>query len=153
MESQETTRWVESLDIQPPDASRTLQTLSGGNQQKAVLAKWLMARPRVMVIDEPTNGVDAPARQRLYEIIRSEAARGVAFILCSSDIQELAEISTRVLVLHEDQPVTESGSGAVRSTTAERDGPWRRPREGRRLMTVQPTLGVPVNHMPKNGRD
>lgn len=91
--------WINELELQPPDPERHYQTLSGGNQQKVILGKWLGVDPKVLVLDEPTNGVDIGAREKIYNTIRDQAARGLAFVVCSSDAAELAEISDRVLVL------------------------------------------------------
>ena len=93
--------WIGELELDPPDPERAYMTLSGGNQQKVVLGKWLGVDPKVLVLDEPTNGVDIGAREKIYSTIRNRAAGGLAFVLCSSDAAELAEISDRVLVLND----------------------------------------------------
>jgi ribose transport system ATP-binding protein len=91
--------WMSHLDVQPRDPERTFATLSGGNQQKVVLGKWLGVAPRVLVLHEPTNGVDIGARAKIYATLRERADAGLAVVLCSSDADELAQLSTRVLVL------------------------------------------------------
>lgn len=91
--------WIDELELVPPDPDRAYSTLSGGNQQKVVLGKWLGTDPQVLVLDEPTNGVDIGAREKIYTTIRDQAAGGLAFVVCSSDAAELAEICDRVLVL------------------------------------------------------
>jgi ribose transport system ATP-binding protein len=91
--------WISDLDLAPPDPEHGYETLSGGNQQKVVLAKWLGVDPKVLVLDEPTNGVDIGAREKIYRTIRDQAAAGLTFVVCSSDPGELAEIADRVLVL------------------------------------------------------
>ena len=75
------------------------RTLSGGNQQKVVLAKWLMNNPKVLILDEPTRGIDVGARQEVYGIIESLAARGTAVLLISSEIEELMALCDRILVM------------------------------------------------------
>ena len=95
--------WINELELQPPDPERHYQTLSGGNQQKVILGKWLGVDPKVLVLDEPTNGVDIGAREKIYNTIRDQATRGLAFVVCSSDAAELAEVSDRVLVLSAGQ--------------------------------------------------
>src|SRR6185312_6190286 len=79
----------------PPDA------LSGGNQQKIVVAKWLATSPRVLLLDEPTKGVDVGAKFEIHEIIRREAARGVACLVVSSDLPEVLALADRILVMRE----------------------------------------------------
>jgi ribose transport system ATP-binding protein len=91
--------WLRELDVRPPEPHRSFQTLSGGNQQKVVLAKWLGVDPHVLVLDEPSSGVDVGARATIYEILRERAAAGLGVLVCSSDTAELAELATRVLVL------------------------------------------------------
>jgi ribose transport system ATP-binding protein len=93
-------RWIGALDVRPADPERALQLLSGGNQQKVVFGKWLSLRPSVLVLDEPTSGVDVGARAAIYELIRAEAEQGKAFIICSSDLEDLLAVCHRVLVLH-----------------------------------------------------
>ena len=73
--------------------------LSGGNQQKVLLAKWLVREPKVLILDEPTRGVDVGAKMAIYEIIRKCAARGVAVIVVSSELEEVLGLSHRVLVM------------------------------------------------------
>jgi ribose transport system ATP-binding protein len=91
--------WIENVDVRPPQPEHDFSTLSGGNQQKVVMAKWLGVRPRVLVIDEPTVGVDIDARAKIYDILRDNARRGLTVVACSSDTKELTELCDRVLVL------------------------------------------------------
>jgi ABC-type sugar transport system ATPase subunit len=76
-------------------------TLSGGNQQKVVLARWLALRPKVLLLDEPTRGVDIGAKAEIYRLIREIAARGVAVLMISSELPEVLGMSDRILVLRE----------------------------------------------------
>jgi ribose transport system ATP-binding protein len=98
-ETDVTRHWIKALDIRPNDPERAMRLLSGGNQQKVVFSKWLSLRPDVLILDEPTSGVDVGAREAIYELIRNEAASGKAFIVCSSDTEDLLAVCTRVIVL------------------------------------------------------
>lgn len=91
--------WVERLDVQPPFLDRRLGKFSGGNQQKAVLARWLRTEPRVLVLDEPTQGVDVGAKAAIYQQIAEAAQGGMAVLIASSDAEELVHLCDRVLVL------------------------------------------------------
>jgi ribose transport system ATP-binding protein len=75
--------------------------LSGGNQQKLVLAKWLALEPKVLIFDEPTRGIDVGAKAEIYELMRNLAESGVAIIMIGSDMEEVLQISDRVAVMHE----------------------------------------------------
>jgi ribose transport system ATP-binding protein len=106
-EAQGTLRWIQQMNIRPADPERAFAVLSGGNQQKVVFSKWLNLSPAVLVVDDPTSGVDVGARAAIYELIRSRAAHGTSFIVCSSDSEDLVEICDRVLVLGDGQVVDE----------------------------------------------
>ena len=87
------------LGVRAASIETTAGTLSGGNQQKVVLAKWLMTRPRVLILDEPTRGVDVGAKFEIYRIIRELAADGTAIIMVSSDLPEVLGLSDRVVIM------------------------------------------------------
>jgi ribose transport system ATP-binding protein len=87
--------------------------LSGGNQQKVVLAKWLAAEPGVMVLDEPTRGIDVGAKQAVYRLMRELAAAGVAIVLISSELPELIGMSDRLVVLRDGRVAGELPGGAA----------------------------------------
>jgi len=95
------TRWIETLDVRPRDHERPFSLLSGGNQQKAILAKWFNIDPRVILMDDPTAGVDVGARQAIYNLVRARAASGTSFVVCSFDHEDLVELCDRVLVLRD----------------------------------------------------
>ncbi|WET80889.1 sugar ABC transporter ATP-binding protein [Amycolatopsis sp. QT-25] len=101
------------LDLRPADPHRVIRTLSGGNQQKAVLARWLVRGCRVLLLDEPTRGVDVGARAELYRLIEELAATGVAIVLVSSEIPEVLGLSDRVLVLREGRVLAEKPSAEL----------------------------------------
>jgi ribose transport system ATP-binding protein len=84
-------------------------TLSGGNQQKVVLAKWLAMSPNVMLFDEPTRGIDVGAKSEIYSLIRALSDAGVAVLMISSDMEEVIGVSDRILVMHEGQISGELG--------------------------------------------
>ncbi|MBT9282755.1 MAG: sugar ABC transporter ATP-binding protein [Hydrogenibacillus schlegelii] len=92
---------IARLSIRPPDPARAVRTLSGGNQQKVVVGKWLFQTPKVLMLDEPTRGVDVGAKREMYEIMHALAREGVAMLMISSDLPELLGMSDRILVLHE----------------------------------------------------
>ncbi|WP_121195011.1 sugar ABC transporter ATP-binding protein [Motilibacter peucedani] len=99
---------VEGLDLRPADARRAVRTLSGGNQQKAVVARWLLTECSLLLLDEPTRGVDIGARAELYALVRSLADRGVGVLVVSSEIPEVLGLSDRVLVVAEGRVVREA---------------------------------------------
>ncbi|MBU1175453.1 MAG: sugar ABC transporter ATP-binding protein [Alphaproteobacteria bacterium] len=92
-------RFVERLRIKLASPLQVARTLSGGNQQKIVLAKTLAPEPRVIILDEPTRGIDARARQDVYRIIRELTADGVGVVVISSEVGEIAEVSDRIMVM------------------------------------------------------
>ena len=94
-------RQKERLDIRAPTVLADVATLSGGNQQKVVLAKWLSMRPKVIIFDEPTRGVDVGAKHEIYEIMRTLADGGVGVLMISSDMEEVIGVSDRIAVMHE----------------------------------------------------
>ncbi|MBB4192468.1 ribose transport system ATP-binding protein [Rhizobium aethiopicum] len=91
------------LGIKAPSVSTRTGTLSGGNQQKVVLAKWLSMSPRVMIFDEPTRGIDIGAKNEIYGLMRALADAGVAILMISSDMEEVIGVSDRIAVMHEGQ--------------------------------------------------
>ena len=104
-ENAEAARLVKSLDIRPPDVRRPIRTLSGGNQQKAVLARWLINGRKLLLLDEPTRGVDVGARAELYAVVRRLADSGIGVLLVSSEVPEVLGLADRVLVIREGRVV------------------------------------------------
>jgi ribose transport system ATP-binding protein len=92
---------MERLDVRPPDPERAFSSFSGGNQQKIVLAKWLSTEPRILVLDEPTQGVDAGAKHDILELVVQAAARGMTVLMCSGDYEQLANVCDEVLILRD----------------------------------------------------
>jgi ABC-type sugar transport system ATPase subunit len=106
-ERAEVDRWIRTIGLRPPAPERPLELFSGGNQQKIVLAKWLRLEPRVLLLDEPTQGVDVGAKAAIYELIAAAAQRGTAVLVCSSDVKELVLLCDRVLVLERGRVASE----------------------------------------------
>lgn len=98
---------LERFDVRPPDPARVMRSLSGGNQQKALIAKWLTADPRVLVLHEPTHGVDVGARSQIFQLIKQASDDGTAVLLCSAEHEDLARLCQRVLILREGRVVSE----------------------------------------------
>jgi ABC-type sugar transport system ATPase subunit len=98
---------VVELDIRPTAIDRLARQLSGGNQQKLVLAKWLLTRARVLILDEPTRGVDVATKVEIYQIISRLAASGIGILLISSELPEILGMSDRALVMREGRLVGE----------------------------------------------
>jgi rhamnose transport system ATP-binding protein len=91
--------WIGALQIRAAGPEQRVEELSGGNQQKVVLAKWLATQPRVLILDEPTKGIDAGAKAAVHGVIRELASKGLAIILVSSDLPEVLAMSRRVMVM------------------------------------------------------
>ena len=102
-----TDRMIGRLNIRCSGADQAVSNLSGGNQQKVALSKWLLSEAKVLILDEPTRGVDVGARQEIYQIIAELADSGIAIIIVSSDMQEVMSFSQRVIVMHEGRKTGE----------------------------------------------
>ena len=94
---------VKKLDIRLRNISQVVETLSGGNQQKVVLAKWLSLKPKVMLLDEPARGIDVVAKEEIYRLIERLASQGVATLVISSEMQEVLGIADRILVVYDGE--------------------------------------------------
>jgi rhamnose transport system ATP-binding protein len=95
------------FNVRMTGVDQEVGALSGGNQQKVVLAKWLAAGPRVLILDEPTRGIDIGAKVEVHRLIAQLAAKGLAIILISSDLPEILAMSDRIIVLHEGRVTAE----------------------------------------------
>ncbi|GAA0816035.1 sugar ABC transporter ATP-binding protein [Clostridium tertium] len=93
--------YIDKIKIKTPNRDQLIKNLSGGNQQKVILAKWLMLSPEVLIIDEPTRGIDVGAKKEIYELLNELKASGKAIIMISSDLPEVLGISDRILVMSE----------------------------------------------------
>jgi ABC-type sugar transport system ATPase subunit len=94
-------RYVKELRVVTPSIRQKVRNLSGGNQQKVVIAKWLAAKPKVLILDEPTRGIDVGAKQEIYSLMSELAAQGIAIIMISSELPEILGMSDRIIVMHE----------------------------------------------------
>lgn len=113
-EARRTAELIRRLDVRTHALTASLATLSGGNQQKVLFAKWLFRRPRILIVDEPTRGVDVGAKRALYELIHSFAAAGVSVLLVSSEAKEVIGLAHRVLVMRGGRVVNEFDGRTVR---------------------------------------
>ncbi len=105
----EVRRMVDEIAIRPPQIGKPVKELSGGNQQKVVLAKWLLAKARLLILDEPTRGVDVATKVDIYHLIGGLADQGVGIILISSELPEILGMCDRILVMREGRLVGEFG--------------------------------------------
>jgi ABC-type sugar transport system ATPase subunit len=92
---------VRSLDIRLASLDDPVSSLSGGNQQKTVLGRWLSTKPKLLILDEPTHGVDVGAKSEIYTLIRGLAAEGIGVLLISSELPEVLALAHRIVVMHE----------------------------------------------------
>ena len=102
-----------ALDIKARSVNTAVSALSGGNQQKVLLGRWLMADPKVLLMEEPTRGVDVGAKAEIYRVINEQTSSGVAIVLVSSDLPELVEMSDRVIVMREGRVVAELAGNEI----------------------------------------
>jgi ribose transport system ATP-binding protein len=90
---------INEVDLRPPDPGRPYAFLSGGNRQKTIFAKWLNTSPGLLVLDDPTSGVDIGARHAIYDLVRGQTARGVSVVICSADLEDIVGVCDRVVAL------------------------------------------------------
>jgi len=102
-EDKEVQEYIMKLSIKTPSSQQLIKNLSGGNQQKVILAKWLMLAPKVLIIDEPTRGIDVGAKKEIYDVLNELKAMGKAIIMISSDMPEILGICDRILIMHEGE--------------------------------------------------
>ncbi len=111
-------RYVRDLKIRTPSVDQKVKYLSGGNQQRVVISKWLSAQPKILIVDEPTRGVDIGAKSELHALLRELASAGMAILMISSDMPEVLAVSDRILVMHEGRvagelPASEATQEAI----------------------------------------
>ena len=112
---------VRRLSIKTANLNTAARDLSGGNQQKIVLAKWLAIKPKVLILDEPTRGVDVGAKFEIYKIIRQLAAQGTAIVMVSSELSEILGMSDRVVIMHNKKIVAERQAAGLTQESVMRD--------------------------------
>jgi monosaccharide-transporting ATPase len=100
-------RWITALDIRPTDPDLLTRNLSGGNQQKVLLARWLLTEPRLLILDEPTRGIDIGAKAQIQKLVVDLAGDGMAVLFISAELEEVLRLSDRVAVLRDRQKVAE----------------------------------------------
>ena len=103
-------RYMEALDIRPRNASLPVKNLSGGNQQKVLLARWLITEPQLFILDEPTRGIDVGAKAQIQKLIADLAADGMGVVFISAELDEVARISDRIAVLRDGRCVAQVGN-------------------------------------------
>jgi len=106
-------RFIRLLDIRPPELERPIGLLSGGNQQKVLLARWLATAPHLLVLDEPTRGIDVGAHAEIIRLIRELCDDGLALLVISSELDEIVTYSDRVIVLRDRSHIDELEGEAI----------------------------------------
>jgi ABC-type sugar transport system ATPase subunit len=115
-----TEQYMAQLDIRAASIDALVGTLSGGNQQKVLLARWLNASPKILILDEPTRGIDIGAKVEIHKLLNRLAEQGVAIIIISSELEEVLGMSDRILVMNEGRIVSEvTRANANRETIME----------------------------------
>ncbi|GAA4912431.1 sugar ABC transporter ATP-binding protein [Streptomonospora salina] len=110
-EEREAAAWGEQLELKSGGLSDAVTTLSGGNQQKVVLAKWLATRPQLLIVDEPTRGIDVGTKAEVHRLLSELAGKGIAVLMVSSELPEVLGMADRVLVMHEGRIAAELSRG------------------------------------------
>jgi ribose transport system ATP-binding protein len=108
-----TEEMTERMRIKTPSSRQIVRFLSGGNQQKVVLGKWLAMKPRILFLDEPTRGIDIGAKREIYALMEDLAKQGVAILFVSSELEEVIGMSDRALVMHEGRLAGELKRGEL----------------------------------------
>ena len=110
-------QYIQQLAIKTHSTETLVKNLSGGNQQKIVLAKWLAKKPKVLLLDEPTRGIDITAKSEIYKLIKQLGSEGMGIIMVSSELPEILAVSDRVLVMCEGELTADiPGNDATEST-------------------------------------
>jgi monosaccharide-transporting ATPase len=110
-------RFIAALKIKTPDREQPVRLLSGGNQQKVILARWLAAQPRLLILDEPTRGIDVGAKSEIERLMAELIEEGIAILFISSDLEEIVRNSQRVVVLRDRRKVAELSGDQITENT------------------------------------
>jgi simple sugar transport system ATP-binding protein len=99
--------YIEALDIRPADPNALMRNLSGGNQQKVLLARWLITQPEVLILDEPTRGIDIGAKAQIQQLVAELARKGMSVVFISAELEEVLRLSDRLVVMRDRRKVDE----------------------------------------------
>jgi simple sugar transport system ATP-binding protein len=99
--------YLDALDIRPADPDALMRNLSGGNQQKVLLARWLITEPEVLILDEPTRGIDIGAKAQIQQLVADLAQKGMSVVFISAELEEVLRLSDRVVVMRDRSKVAE----------------------------------------------
>jgi ABC-type sugar transport system ATPase subunit len=113
LEQQVAERYVEDLDIRTPSLDHLVETLSGGNQQKVMLARWTCSQAKVLILDDPTRGIDVGAKEEVFRLVRRLADEGIAILYITSEIKEARELADRLLVMSDGRIIKEFEAGTL----------------------------------------
>ena len=113
LEAERTLKAFNQLDIRAPSIETSVMSISGGNQQKVILARWLQISPKVLILDEPTRGIDVGAKTEIFNLIRKLADHGVAVLMINSELPEILGLSDRILVMSAGKLTGEFTGGNV----------------------------------------
>ena len=103
LEKSQVDAWINKLSIKASSAKVIVNNLSGGNQQKVVLAKWLSIKPKLLILNEPTRGIDVGAKAEIYKLMNDLCRQGIGIIMVSSDLPEVMGMADRILIIHDGQ--------------------------------------------------
>jgi len=142
-EAKEVARQLRQFEVTPVRPDQQLRTFSGGNQQKVVLSKWLRTDPKVLLLEEPTQGVDVGAKAAIYEAVTEAAERGTAVLVCSSDAKELAALCSRVYVLREGRVSSILAGASLTERALIREGYGVSPTNLRSPQPIHSLISVP----------
>jgi ABC-type sugar transport system ATPase subunit len=111
---------IDAYDVRPPEPDRAMATLSGGNQQKAILAKWIHREPVLLILDEPAQGIDIGAKTEVFRVLEAASRRGIALIVMSEEFDDLVHLCDRVLLMKQGHLIADlSGDRKTRQQISE----------------------------------